>query len=662
MCYARFVFLIATVLMASLLACSQQSASMITPTPLSVEIPSAQTLKPIATSAPMIPIPTPNVTSSRNTPVPLKTFIAKSGLTPTIAEVQAQSKDPVPNLHSANHLSSSSVSASNDGRVVVAVNPDSDSITVIGSSDFKLLGEIPVGDNPRNVSITTDSNYALITDHDSATVSVVDLVALEKIAQWAVGDMPYGIVAGSDYVFIAEFGISSVAILDLHSGEVIKRIKVKEFPAGLALNEESGILLITHLFSGAVSVVDTKTLSVKGEITTGADTNLSQSVVLVKDGSQAYVPQTRFNVENNARLFDNTVFPIVNVVDIDNLKLLTQSRITLDTADQPVNMPFSVALSPDENILYIANAGSDDISVINLDVNKGIAHIEVGSNPRGVVLSPNGSHLYVNNVLDGSLSVIDTETFVVNASIRLTEIPLSATLLKGKRIFNSASEPKLTTDHWISCATCHFNGMMDRETWIAFPDGPRNTPALFDLRQTLPMHWSGDFDELQDVEVTIREIQFGTGLIPGPMHDTLEDPHAGLSNELDSLAAYLSTIKPPDSPFRNDLLEIANGRTVFANLGCQTCHTEPFYTDQELHDVGTGDPDLERNSHGRGTKFDTPSLNSVWLTAPYFHDGSADTLEKVLQTGTVHDIFGDLSPGELKSLVGFLKSLPEDPQ
>ncbi len=300
--------------------------------------------------------------------------------------------------------------------------------------------------------------------------------------------------------------------------------------------------------------------------------------------------------------------------------------------------------------------------MIDLDTNRGLAHISVGSNPRGIAVSPDGSHVYVNNVLDGNLSVIDTDTLTVTNLVTVTNVPLSPTLLEGKKIFNSAASPSLTTDHWISCATCHFDGMMDGRTWVGFPDGPRNTPALFGVRQTLPMHWSGDLDELQDVEVTIRDIQFGTGLIPGSLHDTIGKPHAGVSHELDALAAYLGTIEVLDSPFRGNRAEISIGNSVFENLGCQSCHIPPLYTDHELHDVGTGDPDLEKNSHGRGTKFDTPSLNSVWLTAPYFHDGSADTLERVLQMGTVHNIFGDLSPDELKLLVGFLKSLPNDPQ
>ena len=64
--------------------------------------------------------------------------------------------------------------------------------------------------------------------------------------------------------------------------------------------------------------------------------------------------------------FDTTVFPVVNVLDLEAFNLLIRERITIDTADQPVNMPFAVALSPDGNRLFVANCGSDDVSNIDL--------------------------------------------------------------------------------------------------------------------------------------------------------------------------------------------------------------------------------------------------------------------------------------------------------
>ncbi|MDP7360005.1 MAG: cytochrome-c peroxidase, partial [Pseudomonadales bacterium] len=58
------------------------------------------------------------------------------------------------------------------------------------------------------------------------------------------------------------------------------------------------------------------------------------------------------------------------------------------------------------------------------------------------------------------------------------------------------------------------------------------------------------------------------------------------------------------------------------------------------------------------TNFDTPSLIGVWMTAPYFHDGSAQTLEDVLRTGDVHNVFEQLTNEEINSLIGYMKALP----
>jgi hypothetical protein len=117
----------------------------------------------------------------------------------------------------------------------------------------------------------------------------------------------------------------------------------------------------------------------------------------------------------------------------------------------------------------------------------------------------------------------------------------------------------LTTDNWISFATCHFDAGMDKRTWLGFPDGPRNTPALFGVGDTLPIHWSADLDELQDVELTVRAIQFGQGLISGDAHDSLGPTHAELSQELAALAAYMDSLEVPHSPLAQDGQAIVQG-------------------------------------------------------------------------------------------------------
>jgi YVTN family beta-propeller protein len=551
------------------------------------------------------------------------------------------------------------MAVSPDGNIAVAVNQDSDSVTLIDAITLESVAEISVGDNPTTVSITPDSRTALVTNYDSATLSVIDLNQGKQIAEYRVGHMPYGVVTNGVHAFITEFGIGSVGVIGVSTGELLTRIRVDPFPSGIALSQNAEKLLITHLFTGKVTVVDVSTHTIIGTASTGLETNLSQFITIDEERQKAYLPQTRSNTTNTAPLFDTTVFPVVNVLDLNELQLVTKKRITLDTADEPVNMPFAVALSSTKGILYVANAGSDNVSVIDLTTNRGIANLTVGSNPRGIAIVPDESRIFVNNVLDGTVSVIDAKTLAVTNTIQTTNIPLSPTLLAGKKLFNSAASPVLTNDNWISCATCHFNGMMDGRTWLGFPDGPRNTPSLFDIARTMPMHWSGDFDELQDVEITIQKIQFGKGLTGKPAYDSLEEPHLGISVELDALAAYLASLENPSSPYNSEKDVIALGRSVFEELNCQICHVPPFYTDHKLHDVGTGDDTKEKNSHDRGTAFDTPSLRGLWLTAPYFHDGSADSLEEVFQTGLIHNISREVEPSELQALISFIMSLPD---
>ena len=555
-------------------------------------------------------------------------------------------------------VSAGAVAVSPDGRMVVAVNPDSDSVTVLDAQSLQILAEIPVGDDPRTLAIAPDSQSALVTNHAGATLSLLDLAQLVEVGSYAVGSMPYGVVTDGARVFVSEFAPGHVGVLDHNSGERLAHIAVAPFPAGLALSADGASLYVTHLFSGRVTLIDARSLEVKANITTGASTNLSQFVAISPNGTKAYLPQTRSNVTNTAMLFDNTVFAVVNVLDLGALRLAVQERVTLDTADQPVNMPFAVALSPDGKMLYLANAGSDDLSVIDLSTNQGVAHISVGANPRGIAISPDGARVFVNNVLDGTLSVMETEMHTIAETVTLTEIPLPEPILLGKRIFNSAAAPVLTTDNWISCATCHFDGMMDTRTWLGFPDGPRNTPSLLGVAQTLPMHWSGDLDELQDVEITIRDIQIGSGLIEGEAHDTLGSAHAGLSPELDALAMYMAILEIPPSPYAASPEQLSRGEAVFNTLECQSCHPPPLYTDLQLHDVGTGNAAKEKNSHGRGTNFDTPSLRALWMTAPYFHDGSATTLPDALHTGNEHNVAAGLSTTEIEDLTAFLLALP----
>ena len=557
-------------------------------------------------------------------------------------------------------VSASAIAISPDEAWLAAVNPDSGSVSLLSLPGLELKKEIKVGLDPRTLTFSADSKLLYVPNFGGSSITVVDIEAGVKVIEFPVGPMPYAAIAQRGVLYVTEHALGRVSAYDANTGELRSQLDLEDFPAGLALDPDAGKLYVTHLFSGKVSLVDLSNFTLEALISTGNTTNISQFILLDIAAKRAYLPQTRSNVTNMALVFDATVFPMVNVLDLTSQKIRREERVSLDMGFRSINMPFAVALDETRRILMVANAGSNDVSVIDLQSNKQLARLEVGANPRGIVFDAQANRAYVNNVLDGTISVIDMQKIAVVESIRITEIPLDPQILLGKQLFNYARVPDLTTDRWISCAVCHFDGGMDGRTWLGFPDGPRNTPSLLGVGNTPPVHWSGDLDELQDVELTVRNIQAGTGLVEGEAFDTLGQPHAKLSEELDAMAAFMASLKVPRSPYAISQDEFQRGEQVFTQLGCADCHAPPFYTDMQLHDVGTGDPKLERNSHGRGTQFDTPSLLGIWATAPYFHDGSAQTLADVFRMGNEHNIAGRISEKDLQRLLSFLLALPTD--
>ena len=78
-----------------------------------------------------------------------------------------------------------------------------------------------------------------------------------------------------------------------------------------------------------------------------------------------------------------------------------------------------MAIAPNGEKIYLANANSDTMSVINQASNTVTATITVGADPFGVALNPNGQYAYVANLGDNSVSVISTATNTVAATVEV---------------------------------------------------------------------------------------------------------------------------------------------------------------------------------------------------------------------------------------------------
>ncbi len=580
-----------------------------------------------------------------------------------IAPVGAQPPQPtplplyaLPDARFNRAYSSGTMTLAADGTTLIASNMLNGTISiinVIAPNAAQVQAEIQVGRDPRSVAVTADSNRILVTNRVDGTLAIVNLLEQTLINTIPLGgSLPYAVVTdNNETAYVSMMGSAEVLIVDLNAGEVVQRIATPAYPSGLALWGD--FLYVTQYWSGDVSLVYIPQGRVIDVVSTGNDTTSTQAIELDITRGTAYLPQSRSNSQNENLTFDTTVFPVVNVLELREFTLLSNNRLTLDTADRPVNMPFALALDRFRNWVYVANAGSNNVSVI--DLNSGLArgNIEVGANPRGILLNRDNNYLFVHNVLDGTITIIDTNRLETIDVLPISNLTVPVDLLFGAQLFHSAADSRMSEDRWMSCANCHFDGLPDGLTWQGFPDGPRNTPPLYRLVETAPYNWSATWDELSDVELKIRSLQSGEGLIEAALvQPALGDPHAGLSPDLDTLVFYLTSLIEPPNPNEYPAEVVARGKEVFEEQGCSTCHIGTTGTNLQTFDVGTGDSELEQN----GAAFDVPTLRYLWLSAPYFHNGSAPTLYDVFSLPGNHQLVQMVSPPDIDSLVAYLLS------
>ncbi|NVB42152.1 hypothetical protein G6O69_30295 [Pseudenhygromyxa sp. WMMC2535] len=422
-------------------------------------------------------------------------------------------------------------------------------------------------------------------------------------------------------------------------------------------------------------------------------------------GDRVAVPSTQANfahgeyLSGEALTFETTVRAVVSFLvlgEADEQGLISASE-NFDLRKQFDNRGFAAAgvYSSRGDYLFVAMRGSRGVERYDaLTGAQAGTLLDVGYAPSGLALSPDDRHLYVHAELSRELRVYDVGSFDVLpqpiATLATVDAePLAEEVFRGKQLFNDSYDARLAKHGYIACAHCHLDGEADRRTWD-FTDrgeGLRNTISLLGRAglEHGPVHWSANFDEIQDFEQDIRGPFGGLGLLDdadwasGTVADSLGDPKVGLSEDLDALAAYVESLGAfPRSPQRTSegslSAEATAGKALFesAALGCVDCHSGAALSDSAwagpltplLHDVGTLGPGSGLRLGEPLTGIDTPTLHALWNSPPYLHDGSAATLMEVLtvkNTGDLHGATSQLDETQLEQLVAYLLSLEGEP-
>jgi cytochrome c peroxidase len=293
---------------------------------------------------------------------------------------------------------------------------------------------------------------------------------------------------------------------------------------------------------------------------------------------------------------------------------------------------------------------------------------------------------------------------VANPPIQSTEpiapIPLLVSLdakrvALGERLFR---DPRLSGDGSRSCATCHplDKGGMDGAARAMATDGRaqlRNTPTLFNVGFNFAFNWDGATTSLEaHAERLLANPAIMNAQWPALLTRLRADaeypalfsaafPQAlTQANVLSALATFERSLATPNARIDRYLrgqtqaltTEELQGYRLFKSYGCIACHQgvnvggnlfQKFGVFQSPGTLGVAEEQADIGRYrvtsierDRGV-FRVPSLRNVALTAPYFHDGRAPTLEVAVDIMGRVQLGREIAAADIQSIVCFLHTL-----
>ncbi|UQA63771.1 hypothetical protein E8A73_024610 [Polyangium aurulentum] len=548
------------------------------------------------------------------------------------------------------------------------------------------------------IAVTRDARAAFVTSAWTHAVSKVDLEKGAVVWSADVAREPRGVVVleGGEVLVSHLVGPDLTRIREENGAPVVSALEVVpspvRAPSGKKVHASLGYSLVTspgedRLFAPRHAVGALARRSWYGQPTV--------DVVLLPGHGGRTAPE---------QLLARHVGGLPSVKSgVADLTMTADTPVSVPGRDKgPFTQPRAVVYRKKTNTLLVAGEGDDvvaELDAVALDPTLAIVRIfklgqkydpgagvagECGA-PSGIALSEDEDTAWVVCRSTYDVVAIDLRGDapadpVVQTRLALAHFAddtLPSDAAKGRRLFYNATDPVLSGG--LACAGCHPDGRDDGHVWHE---------AVFDTVDGLGTNFVGAYENIPDLAKTKgapRRTPMIAGMVdaPGPYGWHGESPDlaarivAGMSlhrwggmpqniggaalGRASLVAAFVREgLVPPPHEKRALSDEERRGQEIFNSerAKCARCHVaESGYTDRTAYSMKKLDP-VSGFDDEQKREFKTPSLRFIAGRPPYFHDGRASTLEKLIELNG--DRMGDtshLSAEDKEALVAFLRTL-----
>ena len=569
------------------------------------------------------------------------------------------------------HLAGSTIASLGDGALVL--DPDSGDLVKVDPKG-EAVARLAIGPEAAQLVVDRAARTAYVSDRAGNAVVVVDLTAAAPTvrARWSTPAEPFGLALSPDgaTLLVTTVADRTLLALDARDGSARWRRPLRPEPRGVAISPDGAQAIVTYLTAATVDRLRLTDPSRMTAIALGTARNEQSFGAAPGDGIDdstqgrrfprnafavrfvgnelAIVPhqvstplqETRFgeNTGSYGGGFEPPISHALTIVAAGDAELPRHVA-----AQIALHQPRALAWDPGRDRLLVAGFGSDSLLFVDAASQAGIRHVtdvalgDRSCGPQGVAFADDGAAWVYCAVSrkTARVSLDDKHVASIAWGPAVAKTRMSADEHLGFDLFRRGNDFRLSTRGAMACSSCHPEARTDGLSW-RIEKHELQTPLLGGrIPGTHPYKWDGG-----DVDLSISLTSTMKRLGGGGLR----------KDETRALATFLESLPAPRAPTRSTA-KVARGKALFASaeLGCSSCHAGARLTDRQRHPLA-----------GNLGETDTPSLIGLASSAPYYHDGSAATLEALLaDRGLVHGMAdtADLSAAQVADLVAYLETL-----
>ena len=579
-----------------------------------------------------------------------------------------------------------------DGKKIYIALDDRDEVAEADTATRQVLRRIKVAGRPFGLALDTTGKNLFITCRDGDRLAVLDTQTWQESGSVPVGMAPVAVAfcrtTGGDRLVVANSMSDDISVLSVSPLQELGRPSAGREPFAVAITPDGTRALIANRMinlasaksvpASEVTEIDLVTARV---VRRGAldSAHLSEGICAVPARGWMLTPLVK--VRN--------LVPITQVANgwvmssglaITDVKTGSVLQMPLDDANDYFSDPSGIVADPAGKRAFVASGGSDVVTVVDLEklsvwlesADKSArqeavfdlslspeyvaARIPTKCNPRQLALSPDGGTLFIAERLEDSILMVDAKSLSVQGRIVLGDGGLNDPIRRGERVFTTSA---YTFQHQFSCRSCHPDGHVDGLSYDFDGDGIGDNlldnRSLLGVDGTAPFKWNGKNPSLEiQCGPRFAKVLMRTEPFPQPQ---LLDLTTFIKSQPPQRVARSADGKLTPAQERGKAIFFATktpaGKEIPHERRCSTCHRPPLYTVRLSFNVGT------QGASDTTEAFDVPQLLGVADTAPYLHDGRAQSLEEiwtVYNPEDQHGVSSYMNKIQLNDLVEYLKT------